>query len=169
MSATSGGTTVNAWYTYDGANRVAVSAGSLVNGQIVVTDTADSYAQTYDVDGNVTSQLTVSTAGDTLVQRSYYDGRDELIRADYAVDLTTGGASKGVEETISYDADGHALITDTYYALGTMLGALPAHDVDPDDPDSGEEGGSTGTDVVIPHPSFLPLTYPATFRKQLTQ
>src|SRR6185312_2346681 len=145
VSATSGGTTVNAWYTYDGDNRVAVSDGSLVNGQIVVTATADSDAQTYDADGNVISQLTVNAAGDTLVQRSTYDGRDELIRADYAVDLTTGGASRGVEETRSYDADGHVLITDQYYALGTVLGALPNHKVSPDDPE--DDGGSSGTDV----------------------
>jgi YD repeat-containing protein len=144
VSAISGGTTVNAWYTYDGANRVAVSDGSLVNGQIVVTATANSYAQSYDADGNVVSQLTVNAAGDTLVQRSTYDTRDELIRADYAVDVTTGGASRGVEETRSYDADGHVLITDHYYALGTVLGARPDFKVDPYDP--GSTDGS-GTDV----------------------
>jgi LysM repeat protein len=145
VSATSGTTTVNAWYTYDGDNRVAVSDGSLVNGQIVVTATANSYAQTYDADGNVVSQLTVNAAGDTLVQRNTYDGRDELIRADYAVDLTTGGLSRGVEETRSYDADGHVLITDQYYALGTMLGARPNHKVNPYDPDSADS--DSGTDV----------------------
>jgi YD repeat-containing protein len=145
VSASSGGTTVSAWYTYDGAHRVAVSDGSLVNGQIVVTATANSYAQSYDADGNEVSQLTVNAAGDTLVQRSTYDARDELIRADYAVDVTTGGTSRGVEETRSYDADGHVLITDHYYALGTMLGALPAYKVNPDDPGSAD--GGSGTDV----------------------
>ncbi|MES2311619.1 MAG: hypothetical protein V4566_04910 [Pseudomonadota bacterium] len=124
---------------------MAVSDGSLVSGQIVVTATADSYAQSYDADGNVVSQLTVNAAGDTLVQRSTYDARDELIRADYAVDVTTGGASRGVEETRSYDADGHVLITDHYYALGTVLGALPAYKVNPDDPGSAD--GGSGTDV----------------------
>jgi len=157
VSATSGGTATNAWYTYDGDNRVVVSAGSLVSGQIVVTDTADSYAQTYDADGNVISQLTVNAAGDTLVQQSTYDERNELIRADYAVDVTTGGASNGVEETISYDADGHALITDTYYALGTTLDSLPTTQVNPDDAGvtaivdggsgTGGSGGGGGADV----------------------
>jgi YD repeat-containing protein len=143
VEATSDGTTQDAWYTYDGDNRVQVSDGSLSDGQILVTDTADSYEQFYDANGNVTSQLTVNAAGDTLVQRSYYDGRNERVRADYAVDTTTGGVSRGVEETLSYDADGHALITDTYYALGTTLGGLPPGKVNPDDAD--EEG--TGTDV----------------------
>jgi LysM repeat protein len=136
--------TQDMWYTCDGAHRVAVSDGSLVNGQIVVTATANSYAQSYDADGNEVSQLTVNAAGDTLVQRSTYDTRDELIRADYAVDVTTGGASRGVEETRSYDADGHVLITDHYYALGTVLGARPDFKVDPYDP--GSTDGS-GTDV----------------------
>ncbi len=129
------------WYTCDGAHRVAVSDGSLVNGQIVVTATANSYAQSYDADGNEVSQLTVNAAGDTLVQRSTYDTRDELIRADYAVDLTTGGTSRGVEETRSYDADGHVLITDHYYALGTVLGARPDFKVDPYDPGSADGSG----------------------------
>jgi LysM repeat protein len=142
VEATSDGTTQDAWYTYDGDNRVQVSDGSLSDGQILVTDTADSYEQFYDANGNVTSQLTVNAAGDTLVQRSYYDGRNERVRADYAVDTSTGGAFAGVEETVSYDADGHALITDTYYALGTMLGTRPTKDVSPDDPLGTQDGGT---------------------------
>jgi len=145
VDASSNGTTQDAWYTYDGDNRVQISDGTLTNGQILVTAAADSYAQTYDADGNVIDQVTVNAAGDTLVQRSYYDERDELIRADYAVDTTTGGASRGVEETISYDADGHALITDQYYALGTLLGGLPPGKLNPDEPYDGED--STGTNV----------------------
>ena len=144
--AISNGTTQEAWYTYDGDNRVQISDGTLTNSQILVTDAANSYEQYYDGDGNVISQLTVNAAGDMLVQRNVYDERNELVRADYAVDTTTGGASRGVEETISYDADGHALITDQYYALGTTLGGLPPGKLNPDEGDDGEEGG-TGTDV----------------------
>ncbi|MGC1549571.1 MAG: C2 family cysteine protease, partial [Rhodanobacter sp.] len=145
VSATSDGTTQNAWYTYDGDNRVQVSDGSLVNGQIVVTDAANSYEQLYDANGNVVNQVTVSAASDTLVQHNVYNQNNELIEANYAVDTTTGGASRGVQETISYDADGHALITDQYYALGTTLGGLPPGKVNPDD--SEDDEGDTGVDV----------------------
>lgn len=56
VKAASNGTTQDAWYTYDVANRVAVSDGALVNGQIVVTDAAQSYALAYDADGNVVNR-----------------------------------------------------------------------------------------------------------------
>lgn len=43
VRAISDGTTVDAWYTYDGDNRVAISAGQLVNGAIQLASTAYSY------------------------------------------------------------------------------------------------------------------------------
>ncbi|GAB2786016.1 LysM peptidoglycan-binding domain-containing protein [Dyella kyungheensis] len=144
VHATSNGTTQDAWYTYDGDNRVAVSAGTLTNGQILVANNSNSFENVYDADGNIVYNITVNASGHTQSQRNYYDGRDELVRADYAIDLTTGGASNGVEETRTYDADGHVLITETFYSLGTVLGAQPTHQVDPDDP---VEGGSSGTNV----------------------
>lgn len=148
VKATSNGTTQDAWYTYDGDNRVAVSAGSLVNSQIQVTDAKDSYENVYDANGNVINLITVDAAGHTLAQQSHYDSRNELTSADYAVDVTAGGAFKGVEETRTYDADGHVLITETFYALGTTLGGRPAHQVDPDSPYADDAGGTTGgTDV----------------------
>jgi YD repeat-containing protein len=144
VHATSNGTTQDAWYTYDGDNRVAVSAGTLSNGQILVANNSNSFENVYDADGNIVYNITVNASGHTQSQRNYYDGRDELVRADYAIDLTTGGASTGVEETRTYDADGHVLITETFYSLGTVLGAQPTHQVDPDDP---VEGGTSGTNV----------------------
>lgn len=144
VHATSNGTTQDAWYTYDGDNRVAVSAGTLTNGQILVANNSNSFENVYDADGNIVYNITVNASGHTQSQHNYYDGRDELVRADYAIDLTTGGASNGVEETRTYDADGHVLITETFYSLGTVLGAQPTHQVDPDDP---VEGGSSGTNV----------------------
>ncbi|RDI99307.1 hypothetical protein DVT68_00110 [Dyella solisilvae] len=147
VKATSNGATQDAWYTYDGDNRVVVSAGSLVNGQIQVTDAKDSYENIYDANGNVIDLITADAAGHTLAQQSHYDSRNELTSANYAVDVTAGGVFEGVEETRTYDADGHVLITETFYALGTTVGGRPAHQVDPDSPYTDEEDGNGGTDV----------------------
>ncbi|WP_266157646.1 LysM peptidoglycan-binding domain-containing protein [Dyella silvatica] len=143
--ATSGATTTNAWYTYDGDNRVQVSAGALQNGVILVTNAATSYALGYDGDGNAITRSTVMAGGDTSLQRSYFDARGELIRADYAVDITAGGTSRGIEELRTYDAAGHVTSINQFYALGTTLGARPPSKVNPD---SGEgDPGTTGTNV----------------------
>ncbi len=121
VSASSHGSTQAAWYTYDGDNRVMVSDGTLQNGQIVVSSAAASYENFYDANGNVVQILTLGANGDSLVQRNHYDAYNELVQADYAVDTTTGGASDGVQQLISYDADGHALVTQTYYALDATI------------------------------------------------
>ena len=96
MSATSHGTTQDAWYTYDGDNRVAISGGTLTNGQIVLTTGAESSEALYDGDGNLVHKLTLGATGDTLSQTNTYDARDELVRADYAVDVTHHGLWRGV-------------------------------------------------------------------------
>ncbi|WP_343821154.1 LysM peptidoglycan-binding domain-containing protein [Dyella marensis] len=144
VTATSGSTTVDAWYTYDGVNRVQVSAGALQNGNIVVTASSSSYALGYDAVGNVVTRTTVNAAGHTLVQSSHYDDRNEMVRADYAVDITAGGSFNGIAETRSYDAAGHVLVINQFYALGTTLDQRPNTKGDPDDID-----GNTGTGADV--------------------
>lgn len=124
----------SAWYTYDGDNRVLVSAGKLVDGNIRVSTGAASYALTYDDAGNTVARTTVTAAGHTLVQRSVYDLRSELVQADYAIDLTAGGTARGFEEKRQYDADGRVLAIEHFYALGTRLDARhPPKKYTPDD------------------------------------
>lgn len=124
----------SAWYTYDGDNRVLVSAGKLVDGDIRLSTGAASYALTYDDAGNTVARTTVTAAGHTLVQRSVYDLRSELVQADYAIDLTAGGAARGFEEKRQYDADGRVLAIEHFYALGTRLDARhPPKKYTPDD------------------------------------
>jgi YD repeat-containing protein len=141
--ANSDGINVDAWYTYDGDNRVVVSAGSLVNNQIVVSTNPDSYALAYDGAGREIARTTVAASGDTMQQKSYYDARGELIRADYSVDVTRGDTFEGVEEMLYYDANGKVLISDQFYATGTTVGAVTSHKPDPD----GDYDTSPGTDV----------------------
>ncbi|MDW2981789.1 putative Ig domain-containing protein [Rhodanobacter sp. KK11] len=135
------------WFTYDADNRVDIVNGQLSNGHVTLKASAASYELSYDAAGNTRARTTVSaSSGDTLVQSSYYDERNELVRADYSVDLTTGGASRGVEETRSYDAAGRLSVTAQFYANGTTVGGsnMPYYKRDPD---LEEEGYYDGTDV----------------------
>ncbi|MGC1547484.1 MAG: LysM peptidoglycan-binding domain-containing protein, partial [Rhodanobacter sp.] len=140
VSATSDGTTQNAWYTYDGDNRVLVSDGSLVNNQIVVTNTTESYENAYDANGNVIQVVTKSASGDTMAQTNVYNAQNELTESNYAVDVTIGATSNGVQQTITYDADGHALVTDTFYALDATINVQDSDRDDQDDPSGGGPG-----------------------------
>jgi hypothetical protein len=63
----------------------------------------------------------------------YYDGRNEMVRADYAVDITAGGSFNGIAETRSHDAVGHVLMINQFYALGTTLDTRPNTKGDPND------------------------------------
>jgi YD repeat-containing protein len=143
IQATSGGTTKDAWYTYDGDNRVLVSAGHLVNGAITVSTDASSYALGYDGAGNTITRMTLSAAGDVMMQRSFFDSRNQLYRADYAVDTTTGGASQGIEELRTYDENGRQTSSVQLYALGTTLGNRPDGKPNPD----GETAAGSGLDI----------------------
>ena len=120
------------WFTYDADNRVVVNDGSLVNGQILVTDGSYgslAWANQYDAAGNVTQRTTVNggaytytgsvnpktyNAGDTMTQRLVYDARNELVETDYAVDLTLHEASLGAQQRQFYDADGHQTGSNNY-------------------------------------------------------
>jgi YD repeat-containing protein len=121
VKATSNGTTQDAWYTYDGANRVQIADGSLQNGQIVVTNSTGSYENAYDANGNVIKIFTRNSAGDLMAQTQRYNALNQLIEADYAVDVTTGASGNGVQKTITYDANGHALVTQTFYETGATI------------------------------------------------
>jgi len=121
VKATSNGTTQDAWYTYDGDNRVEIADGSLQNGQIVVTGSTGSYENAYDANGNVIKIFTRNANGDLMAQMQLYNAKNQLIESDYAVDVTQGAANNGVQKITTYDADGHALITQTYYEVGATI------------------------------------------------
>jgi len=144
VHATSNGTTTDAWYAYDGDNRVTVSAGTLQNATITVTTTGNSYALGYDGAGNAVLRITAK-AGGQWVQRSVYDLRNELVEADYAVSLNAPAASGGVEELRTYDANGHVVAIDQFYAQGTTVGNRPTGRFSPDGLDTYSE--PTGEDV----------------------
>jgi len=133
---------------------VLVSDGALVNNQIVVTNTAESYENAYDANGNVIQVVTQGASGDTMAQTNRYNAQNELTESDYAVDVTTGATSNGVQQTITYDADGHALVTSTYYALGATIHAQngSGNSSAPDDGGSGTQtidvGGELETATV---------------------
>ena len=146
VHAVSGSTTTDAWYTYDGDNRVEISDGALTNGQILVTDDTNSYELAYDGNGNTVSRVTKDAQGNIWSQASRYDLRSELTQADYAIDVTTGGTSKGVEEQRTYDADGHVISTVTFYEKGTSLQGRPTRKVNPDDGELETDPGQS-TDV----------------------
>ena len=124
--------TTTAWYTYDGANRVAVSNGALVDGTIVVGSSNTSYALSYDAAGNAAVRLTRS-GGTTMLQRSQYDGRGQLVLAFYAIDLSTN-QSRGVAETRTYDNNGNVVTDNQYYSLGTTATTRTNPKTDPDSP-----------------------------------
>ena len=141
VRAVSQGSTQDAWYTYDGDNRVEIADGSLQNGQIVVTSSTGSYENAYDADGNVIKLFTRSSDGDLMAQTQRYNALNQLFETDYAVDVTQGATNNGIQQTISYDADGHALVTQNYYELGaTITVQNNSADNPPDD-----EGPDTST------------------------
>jgi large repetitive protein len=120
-----GGTTTPApnieayWFTYDADNRVQITNGTLANGQIMLKEDSSSSTTAYDAAGNAISHTLVDSNGHTQTQRSYYDERNELARADYAVDVTAGGTFRGIAEQRVYDAAGHLLADEQFYVLGT--------------------------------------------------
>ncbi|NKZ39876.1 LysM peptidoglycan-binding domain-containing protein [Oleiagrimonas citrea] len=134
-----------AWYTYDGDNRVLVSAGKLVNGSILISSGAASYGLNYDAAGHAVARTTKNADGHTLVQRSHFNLRGELVQADYTVDLDTGGNYRGFEEQRQYDANGRVIASEHFYAMGTRLNPrLPYRKYTPDDfEDFGDDLGDT--------------------------
>ncbi|MHB1059978.1 MAG: LysM peptidoglycan-binding domain-containing protein, partial [Rhodanobacter sp.] len=102
-----------------------------------------SYELGYDAAGNATVRTTINSAGTVMAQASYYDARNELVRADYAMDPSTG-TSRGIEELRSYDAAGRLAATEQFYALGTMAGTsnMPYWKRDPDLEDEGYYDGN---------------------------
>ena len=136
------------WYTYDGANRVAVTGGQLVNNTIVVAYslTSESYALTYDHAGNAVTRTTLaSQGGDQMMVQSVFNARSQLVQANYARDMVNGTGG-GVEETRQYDADGRLIITDHFYAPGTSAASKPTGKTDPDNPPVDEPGVAIGGD-----------------------
>jgi len=135
--ATPAPNTQSLWFTYDADNRVVVSNGTLVNGQIGIalgTYNSPSYANQYDAAGNVVvrsfesggdSFLTsggvwfTHTAGEQMTQQFYYDARNELVQTNYAID-TTRESSRGAQNLATYDAAGHLLSNNSYYRIGQV-------------------------------------------------
>jgi YD repeat-containing protein len=122
----------DAWYDYDGANRVTVSAGKLVDGAIVLDSGSTSFGLAYDGAGNVRARYTLS--GTTQrIQQNVYDLRNELIRSDYAVTLNTN-EDNGIAETRTYDANGSVITDVQYYARGARSNVRYNPKTDPDSP-----------------------------------
>jgi hypothetical protein len=102
------------------------------------------------------ARTTLNGAGHTLVQRSVYDLRGELVQADYAIDTTGGGLARGFEEKRQYDADGRVLAIEHFYALGTRINLQrPPRKYTPDDfedvEDSGEFVGGQLSSATVDH------------------
>ncbi|WP_017462622.1 putative Ig domain-containing protein [Dyella ginsengisoli] len=107
------------WFMYDADNRVTVSNGQLVNGQILVSSTdAHSYSQSYDAAGNVVAVTQYDTANALTTQQKDYDERNELLRTWWPV---TSGGGKDLQETRRYDADGHLTVSDIYFQPGSNI------------------------------------------------
>jgi len=141
IRGTSGNTTQDAWYTYDGDNRVLVSAGTLKNGSIEVTSGL-SYALSYDAAGNAKTRMTMAS-GHHMLAVSEYDDRGQLVRSRYAVDLDAGGANRGVQETRTYNENGQVLSVIQFYAIGAHLDGHSTGKTNAD----GEEIVTTGKDI----------------------
>jgi YD repeat-containing protein len=149
VDATSDGTNQDAWYTYDGDNRVEINDGALVNNQIVITSNTESYENAYDADGNVIRIFTKdATTGDLMSQSQVYNAQNELIETLYAVDVTQGGTSNGVETTTTYDANGNALVTSTYYETGATITVQNGNTTDGGNNSSPPDDGQAGTSTV---------------------
>ncbi|MES2311622.1 MAG: hypothetical protein V4566_04925 [Pseudomonadota bacterium] len=85
---------------------MVISDGALVNGAVMLTNAATSYTLGYDAAGNATMRTTIdASTSATMAQASYYDARNELVQANYAVNLSNGTA-RGIEEERQYDAAG---------------------------------------------------------------
>ena len=141
------------WFTYDADNRVQISNGALASGHIALTQAASSYELHYDDAGNAITRITVNEYGHTLVQSSYYDERNELVRADYSKDTTAGGSSRGIEELRRYDDAGHLRATESFYEIGHHLhanGGLIKLNPDAEDPigDGADVGGMLATATI---------------------
>lgn len=95
---------------------MAISGGTLNgSGQIVVDNRTGSLEKTYDLAGDVATELSYSG---TQSQTFSYDARGELIGS---AESNTTMPNLGFGEVRQYDADGH-LIADAYtYAPGTTV------------------------------------------------
>jgi YD repeat-containing protein len=115
------GTTPNhqvLWFTYDFENRVQVINGTMNNGVIMVGGYG-SWAQQYDIVGNVTSKTTLDTSdGTTYVALSEYDLRGEVTKTYYQT--AVGQPSNGVETVSTYDAAGHLSQTTRFFGNNDM-------------------------------------------------
>ena len=114
------------WFTYDADNRVVIANGQLVGGAVTMTaggpTALPSYENSYDAAGNVVSVESIdgNNGTDLMARRFSYDLRGERTTSWHQVDLTTGGASLGIDLTQQYDAAGRLLATEQYYKSGTL-------------------------------------------------
>ncbi|WP_369914779.1 DUF6531 domain-containing protein [Xanthomonas sp. NCPPB 3005] len=92
------------WYGYDAENRMTVSNGALVNGQIVVSSDDVSFAQNYDAAGNVATRSFYDN-GTLKRQQMVYDARGHLTQVLQQMPDNIWR----VLETSSYDANGRVL------------------------------------------------------------
>ncbi|WP_267125761.1 DUF6531 domain-containing protein, partial [Xanthomonas sacchari] len=101
------------WYDYDAENRVTVSNGALVNGQIVASTEDVSFAQNYDAAGNVATRSFYDN-GTLKRQQMVYDARGHLIQVLQQMPDNVWR----VLETSSYDGNGRVLERRTYDDTG---------------------------------------------------
>ncbi|WP_295946573.1 DUF6531 domain-containing protein [uncultured Xanthomonas sp.] len=97
------------WYDYDAENRVTVSNGALVNGQIVASTEDVSFAQNYDAAGNVATRSFYDN-GTLKRQQMIYDARGHLTQVLQQMPDNVWR----VLETSSYDGNGRVLERRTY-------------------------------------------------------
>ncbi|WP_053069728.1 DUF6531 domain-containing protein [Xanthomonas sp. NCPPB 1128] len=101
------------WYDYDAENRMTVSNGALVNGQIVASTEDVSFAQNYDAAGNVATRSFYDN-GTLKRQQMVYDARGHLTQVLQQMPDNVWR----VLETSSYDGNGRVLERRTYDDTG---------------------------------------------------
>ena len=104
------------WFTYDADNRVLIANGSLVNGNILITNALNSGTNAYDAAGDIISYTSINNAGQALTQHGYYDTRGDL---NELFTQTVPGGSFALFQGGTYDLDGHLIRSVTFQLPGS--------------------------------------------------
>ena len=117
------GTTVvqqDAWYAYDADNRVVVSNGVLVDGQIVIDSSLYTQSRTliYDAAGHKIAQEEWGGSSDLTINQTVVDLRGETVAIFTPHALSQSGSIVTRQE---FDDAGRLVQTVNYYAAGTIL------------------------------------------------
>ncbi len=111
----------NYWYTYDAENRLLVNHGQLINGgtgqaQIVIGQDDISSGQVYDAVGRMVGRQ-IGYGGNISVEVSSYSQRGLLLNVYQPVLLGQSQTNSALQDSRTYDANGHLLSTTTYFRL----------------------------------------------------